>query len=126
MKDKITGKSIYISGAISSDPDYKRKFDFWENLVLLNGASRCINPTNLLKPIGHTYEEYMEVDLIFVRRCEMILMLPCYKNSPGAKAELAFAQSLKKEVVFARLENVPAQSSPAVPPQKESIPHRHE
>lgn len=103
MINKLKGKSVYISGKITGDPGFKEKFQEWRERLVLSGAARVINPCRLLdaQEHAHTYEEYMEVDLMFVRRCEAILMLPCWVNSPGAQAEHALAVSLKKEVVYA-------------------------
>lgn len=94
----ITGKVVYLSGAITSDPNFKEKFAEWEEIAKASGALRVFNPVRLLQP-GYEYEEYMEVDLIFVRRAECIIMLPCWSTSPGAKAERAYAECLKRTVV---------------------------
>lgn len=98
---KLKGKSVYISGAISSDKGYVEKFKDWASKAIEAGATRVINPAELLPKTGHTYEEYIMTDLAFVARCDAILMLPCWMTSPGAKAELALAECLKKEVVYA-------------------------
>jgi len=101
MTNKLKGKSVYISGAISTDQNYVEKFKAAAAAAIEAGAKRVINPAELLPKTGHTYEEYILTDLSFVARCEAILMLPCWESSPGAKAEHALAVCLKKEVVYA-------------------------
>lgn len=43
---------------------------------------------------------WLEGDLEFVRRCDVVVMLPNYVTSEGAKAELALALELGKEIIF--------------------------
>jgi hypothetical protein len=99
--NRFKDKSVYVSGKITGDPGFKAKFAQYSAAVLAAGASRCVNPAELLPSVGHTYEEYIMTDLQFVARCQAILMLPCWEDSPGATAELALAQCLKKEVIYA-------------------------
>lgn len=95
---KFCGASVYISGSISKDPDFKAKFDRWHDHVMTLGARRCLNPT--IFPLGWEYSEYMEHCLIMVRHADVIAMLPCWEVSNGAKAELAYARRLGRTVVF--------------------------
>lgn len=44
------------------------------------------------------YEEYMEGDLAILGRCDVVLMLPGWKESPGANVEMSEAIRLKKRV----------------------------
>lgn len=96
--DALLKASVYISGSISKDPDFKAKFDRVEDWVMQRGAKRCLNPT--IFPLGWAYSEYMEHCLIMVRHADVILMLPCWEQSNGATAELAYARSLGRRVVF--------------------------
>lgn len=43
---------------------------------------------------------WLNGDLEFVRRSDVVVMLPNYVDSEGAKAELALAQELGKEIIF--------------------------
>ncbi len=95
----MKGKIVYISGAISSDPNFKIKFDAAEKLCLERGARIVLNPTIL--PPGWEYQDYMEHCLLMVRRAEVLFMLPDWQKSFGAKAELAYAESLRKEILHA-------------------------
>lgn len=91
--------TVYLSGSISKDPGFKAKFDHWESWMLKQPrVKRCLNPT--IFPAGWSYSEYMEHCLLMVRHADVIAMLPCWQSSPGAKAELAYAQSLGRQVIF--------------------------
>jgi len=91
------GKVVYISGSISLDPNFKEKFRRAAMSVMDAGAKRCLNPAEL--PAGWDYGEYMDHCMLMVRRSEVLVMLPCWRSSPGAKAEKAFAESLRLTVV---------------------------
>jgi hypothetical protein len=75
---------IYISGAISSDPDYKAKFAAAEVAILGKGHS-VMNPAIL--PLGFTWSEYMTIALAMQRVCEATLFLDNWLRSPGAQIE---------------------------------------
>ncbi len=94
---QLDGKTVYLSGAITGDSMFAAKFADWEARAIEAGATRVLNPATL--PAGWTYGEYMEHCLLMVRRADAVLMLPCWRGSLGAKAELAYAQSLKLMVV---------------------------
>lgn len=91
--------TVYLSGAISADPDYKAKFKRYEAEAKASGARLVLNPA--IFPPGWEYDAYMEHCLIMVRRCDTMLMLPDWRQSPGACAEHAYAVSLKKHIVYA-------------------------
>ena len=93
----MTRKPIaYISGAISSDPNYAAKFADAET-VLMNCGFDVLNPTCV--PALLSYSQHMQIDKIFVSACDVIVLLPDWKISDGAKEELELARRLKKEVV---------------------------
>jgi len=94
------GATVYLSGAITADACYRSKFDGWEIAVCASGAKRCLKPT--IFPEGWAYEEYMEHCMIMVRRACTVLMLPDWTESPGAIAERAYANSLKRTVLYAK------------------------
>lgn len=89
-------KIAYISGAISSDPNYAAKFADAET-VLLSCGFDVLNPTCV--PALLTRDQHMQIDFILVTACHVIVLLPDWKVSDGAKEELELAQRLKKEVV---------------------------
>lgn len=98
MENHVKGKIVYLSGAISSDPDFKSKFTRAAEQIRAAGARLCLNPAELPQS-WEDYEIYMEHCMLMVRRAEVIVMLPCWPQSPGAKAERAYAESLRRVVV---------------------------
>lgn len=46
------------------------------------------------------YEVFIEADLEFVRRSDLVVMLPRWRDSAGATREHALAQQLGKEIVY--------------------------
>ena len=95
---KFLNKIVYISGAISSDPDFLRKFRNARIKLLHEKPKLILDPT--LLPVDWEYVDYMEHCMLMVRRADSLLMLPDWKNSPGAQAEYAYAVSLNKEIVY--------------------------
>lgn len=89
-------KIAYISGAISSDPNYAAKFADAET-VLMNCGFDVLNPTCV--PALLSYRQHMQIDKIFVDASDVIVLLPDWSQSDGAKQEHELAQRLKKEVV---------------------------
>lgn len=94
----MNNKVVYISGAITSDPNYKAKFDQAEARILIAGAKCCINPATVI-PEDWEYDRQMDECLRLVNDCDVIAMLPCWVNSPGAKVERAHAENICKTVV---------------------------
>ena len=86
----------YISGAISSDPNYRAKFADAET-VLINLGFAVLNPTCV--PALLTYEQHMEIDLIFVAACDVVVTLPDWTESHGANVEIRRAIELKKPII---------------------------
>jgi hypothetical protein len=93
MNTPYHGKIVYIAGAISTDPNYKAKFAAAKAHLLANGAARVLNPAEL--PDGWTYQEYMAHCMLMVQRAEMIVPLPDWTGSPGAIAEVGYAQACR-------------------------------
>lgn len=88
---------VYISGAITGNPDYKKQFAAAEEK--LTAAGHCVmNPAIL--PEGFDYEEHMHVCLAMVDVCEVLALLPSYVSSPGAQKEKRHAESKKKWIVY--------------------------
>lgn len=97
--EALKGKTVYISGAITSDPHYLTKFARAQESLKVVGVKQVFNPPDILGP-GHSYDAYMEVDFVFVRRAEAVFALRDWRTSPGARAEVAYAECLKKIIVY--------------------------
>ena len=91
---------IYISGKITGNPNYTNEF-FEAEKWLQEQGHRTINPSNLNVVFPElTYEEYMKVDYALLQMADGIFMLHNWQKSKGACAELSFAKSLGKKVVY--------------------------
>lgn len=93
----MANKKIYISGKITGDPAYRHKFATAEKRLTHQGHI-VLSPARL--PDGLKFEEYMYLDLAMITICDAICMLPCWKDSSGAKREKRFAETLGKKVIF--------------------------
>lgn len=90
---------VYISGAISNDPDYRLKF--YNAKVRLKGEGfDVINPTVLDSFEGLSYEEYMKLDLCLLDMCDAIYMLKGLEKSCGANREYGYALAKDYTIMF--------------------------
>lgn len=70
---------VYLSGKITGDVDYRKKFEAVQNELRAYGYV-VFNPAVL--PDGFEYEDYMSLDLLILSRCDAIYLLRDWKNSP--------------------------------------------
>lgn len=89
---------VYISGQVTNKENYKEDFAIAENWLIKNGYIP-INPTRL-EVFNLTYEQYLILDYELIKMCDGIFMLDGWQNSKGACAELLFAKSLSKKVLY--------------------------
>lgn len=98
----FTSKKVYISGQITglSKEEYSKLFgDAKEKLnkegyIVVDPSVRGINDV----PVA--YADILISDFLILKSCTAIYLLPNYKNSKGAMAELAFAKALGLEIIF--------------------------
>ena len=92
--------TIYISGAISSDPHYKKKFKKSEKK--LRKYFDVINPAKVLGklPKNTGYATYMDLSLEMVKHSDLLYMLPDWTTSRGARLEYDKARELGIPMVF--------------------------
>lgn len=88
---------IYISGAISSDSNYKEKFKAMA-LRLETAGHTAISPTDL--PAGLTEGEYMQLDHLLIGFADAVFMLDDWTKSKGAMIEYELAIHMNKPVYF--------------------------
>lgn len=86
--------SIYISGKITGDPQYKKKFADTER-ALNDAGFMAINPA--VGPEGLVWEAYMYRSLDMLRACDAVCMLPGWEESYGATIERAWAGGVGKK-----------------------------
>ena len=90
-------KTIYLSGKISGDENYKEKFAAKEKELTEQGYM-VYNPAK--HPNMFSWEQFMELDLLALKNCDSIYLLEDWKDSRGAKIEYEEAVRLGKEVIY--------------------------
>lgn len=94
---------IYISGAITNNPNYKEDFERAEDYLQREYQSAdIINPAlvNSFLPKSTTYEEYMKMSLCMVDMCDAIYMLHGWSKSCGANREYGYALAKNKVIMY--------------------------
>lgn len=89
---------IYISGRISNNPNYKEEFKKAEGWLIKNDYTP-INPTRI-EISNLTYNQYMILGYELIKMSDAIFMLGGWQDSKGACAELSYAKSLGKKVIY--------------------------
>ena len=74
---------VYLSGAITSKPDYEADFDRASTKF-----PNCFNPCTVK---ADSYEEYMRRDIAELLKCDAIYFVNDITNSRGAQLEKAVA-----------------------------------
>lgn len=94
-------KIIYVSGAIGSiDREIATaNFNVAELLLKTKGYA-VINPMKITKPLNATWKDCMMADIKYLFDCDEIYMLRNWRNSTGARVELAIATELGLKVTF--------------------------
>ena len=107
---------IYLSGSITHDPDYRRKFDLAERLIHTEAVPEAdiFNPAahQDLPAVGLTEEElwakYLCRDLCMLiqmrdeNEVAILVSMPEYRTSKGASLERLFAEKLGFHVLDIR------------------------
>ena len=92
----IKPKTIYLSGAISGNPDYRQEFAYAEKELVKRGFS-VVNPA--LRDGCDTWEEYMRADIAdLVTKCDAVAIVNNITNSRGALLEFGIAYELGMEI----------------------------
>ena len=77
----IIPKTIYLSGAISGNPNYRKEFAFAEKELIKRGFA-VVNPA--LRDGCDTWEEYMRADIAdLVTKCDAVAFVNNILNSRG-------------------------------------------
>ena len=92
---------IYISGAITNNPNHESDF-LDAQIKLLERGYQVINPVIVGKqlPKDLSYKEYMQIDLKLLDLCDSIYMLEGWENSIGACCEYSYARTMGKNILF--------------------------
>lgn len=96
-------RKMYISGPITGTTDFEERFDSIEKRLRYMGYE-VINPAKVNKamPDSTTWDEYMKMSFTMLEQADTIFMMKGWEESPGAKAELAFAWKYQKNIVYER------------------------
>ena len=93
--------SIYISGKITGEPDYKTKFEEAETRIrakypqaeIINPAKNHVDERGLSPQ--QIWDAYMAISRQQIRRSTLVVYLPCWVRSKGAQEEISLAQKRK-------------------------------
>ena len=92
--------TIFISGKITGDENYKEKFKkAKDNIRKFYPEAAIISPTDI-ELFNMTYIDCLDVTLKLLEKSDIIYMLPDWRNSHGAKKEYNMARRLNKEIRF--------------------------
>lgn len=84
---------VYISGAITNNPNYKEDFANAEKLLKKHGFE-VVNPASLGEVDGWTWEDYMKKDIKLLVDCDAIYLIDGWENSKGSRLEASLASWL--------------------------------
>lgn len=92
---------VYISGAITNNPNYKKDFAIAEKSLKEQGY-KVFNPASLGEVDGWTWKDYMKRDIKQLMECDAILLLDNWVNSKGARLEAIIAKNLGLKILSER------------------------
>ena len=93
---------VYLSGKVTglSPSEYRKNFDeAAENLMKMLGNVEIVDPTKCIPTIFSSWAEYMISDLLLLKGCDAIALLPNWAESKGALTEFAFAQGMGIKII---------------------------
>lgn len=86
---------LYIAGPMTGIKDYNYPAFHYTEKLLKSIGYEVLNPAR--QGFGKEYHEYLELAIADVFECDGIALLPNWEDSPGALAEVALADALKKD-----------------------------
>lgn len=87
---------VFLSGKISDDPDYKAKFKQAQKWLESKG---CVVLSPAILPLGFDYEAYMRMCFAMMEGCDVVCLLPNWKESAGARREQRYAEFTGKRIM---------------------------
>lgn len=92
-------KIIYISGKITGDENYVKKFAEAERILTEKGF-KVIIPCKIGEYEFFSYEQFLHIDFALIDCCDALFMLPDWRNSKDAIREWHYAQAHGKTIIF--------------------------
>jgi hypothetical protein len=89
----------YLSGAITSQPDFKAYFKNYEDELRLWGVIDIFNPAATNWPQDVKWETCMKYDLKILVDSDILVLLPNWKKSRGVSLEIHIARKLNIRIV---------------------------
>lgn len=91
-------KTIYVSGKITGNANYKSDFEKTVNKLKQIGWEKIISPTCL--PDNLEYEQYMEICFAMINVSDTVYCMKNWKESKGARREEIYAIAKGKVVLY--------------------------
>lgn len=92
---------LYLSGPISNDSEYLAKFNEAQAYFMSEGYE-VVNPANMCFVMqGMKWEEYMQIDLELLEKCDALVQLPGWEDSLGCQREYGYALARDKCIIAA-------------------------
>ena len=89
---------VYLSGKITGDSNFQKKFAAVELSLRAKGYA-VINPCDLCYPFL-SYEQFMHVDFALIDVCDAVYMLKDWTGSSGARREKEYAEKQGKKIMY--------------------------
>ena len=98
--------TVYISGAISNDPDYKRKFCNAEKYLTKKGHD-VINPAFVATALPKLeHEQYLHIDKSLIDICDAVYFLKDWGSSKGAREEYEYVNYINNLYKETKIEKI--------------------
>lgn len=90
---KKTRGVVYLAGPITGVPNYWEAFERMDDYLSSMGWT-VLSPAR--HPQGLTNADYMRIDFAMIDTADVVLFLPGWQNSPGAKLEKHYCEYIDK------------------------------
>lgn len=87
---------VYLAGKITGDPGYREKFAAAEEKLRHYQGAVVLNPANA--PLGLRPEDYLRIAFAQIEAADLVLFLPDWKESRGARLEMSYCSYVGKPV----------------------------
>lgn len=113
IDDLKNGSRVYIAGPMTGRRCFNfEQFFFWaltirdRGMIPVNPAENdCMRMLNGWQYTKDKYPDVLQEDIGLIRGCDAIFLLNGWEESPGAKAEKAFADAIGLHVIEQPKEN---------------------